>query len=130
MQADIETIAEEVLELPPNARAYLAEIILQYLDYEDEFTISQEWMDEIHHCCHKIDKGQVQLVKAEDTLDQLQKNTDHFHFITGPATTPYPSVFWDRPDSPGRRSGPRIVGPGMLGVAALQFGRNQSSAQA
>ena len=35
MQADIETIAEEVLELPPNARAYLAEIILQYLDYED-----------------------------------------------------------------------------------------------
>ena len=54
-------------------------------------------------------------------LTSFRKNTDNFHFITGPATTPYPSVFWNRPDSPGRRGGPRIVRPGMLGIAALQF---------
>ena len=37
MQPEIKNIAERVLKLPPTSRAYLAEVLLQSLDYEEDF---------------------------------------------------------------------------------------------
>lgn len=62
-----------MLKLPLTTRAYLAEILLQRLDYEEDFSISEEWMNEIHRRCHEINEEQIQLVNAEDALAQLQK---------------------------------------------------------
>jgi putative addiction module component (TIGR02574 family) len=73
MQVDIENIVEYILKLPPATRAYLAEMLLQSLDYEEDFSISEEWMNEIHRRCHEINEEQIQLVNAEDALAQLQK---------------------------------------------------------
>ena len=73
MQVDIENIVEDILKLPPTTRAYLAEMLLQSLDYEEDFSISEEWMNEIHRRCHEINEEQIQLVNAEDALAQLQK---------------------------------------------------------
>jgi hypothetical protein len=47
MQPELKDIAERVLKLPPTARAYLAEVLLQSLDYEDDFPVSEEWIKEI-----------------------------------------------------------------------------------
>lgn len=73
MNPGIQDIAERVLKLPPTSRAYLVEVLLQSLDYEEDFPVSDEWMNEIHHRCHEMDEAQVQLIAAEDALDQLQK---------------------------------------------------------
>jgi hypothetical protein len=37
MTAEIEDIAEKALMLSPSARAYLAELLLESLDYEENF---------------------------------------------------------------------------------------------
>ena len=73
MQAEIKNIAERALKLPSTSRAYLAEVLLQSLDYEEDFPVSDDWIKEIHHRCHEIDEAQVQLITAEDAFDQLQK---------------------------------------------------------
>ena len=73
MQPEINDVAERILKLSPTARAYLAEVLLQSLDYEEDFPVSEEWIKEIHHRCHEIDEAQVQLITAEDAFDQLQK---------------------------------------------------------
>jgi putative addiction module component (TIGR02574 family) len=73
MRIDIKNIVEDMLKLPLATRVYLAEILLQSLDYEEDFSISDEWMTEIHRRCHEINEEQIQLVNAEDALAQLQK---------------------------------------------------------
>ena len=73
MKSEIEDIAEKALKLSSTARAYLAEVLLKSLDHEEDFSISDEWMNEIHNRCREIDDGEVQLVSAEDALAQLQK---------------------------------------------------------
>ena len=73
MQPEIKDIAERILKLPPTSRAYLAEMLLQGLDYEEDFPVSDEWINEIHNRCREMDEEKIQLVMAEDALDQLQK---------------------------------------------------------
>jgi hypothetical protein len=38
---NIETIAEQVLKLEPVSRAYIAEILLESLDIEEDFIVSE-----------------------------------------------------------------------------------------
>ncbi len=74
MKSEIEEITEKILKLPSAARASLAEILLESLDYEEEdFLISDEWMNEIRKRCREIDEGRVELISAEDALTRLQK---------------------------------------------------------
>jgi putative addiction module component (TIGR02574 family) len=73
MKSDIEEVAEKALKLPSAARASLAEMLLESLDYEEDFLISDEWMNEIQKRCREIDEGRVQLISAEDALAQLQR---------------------------------------------------------
>jgi len=73
MSAEIEEIAEKALMLSPGARAQLAEILLESLDYEEDFAISAEWMSEVHRRCREIDSGEVELLLGEEVLADLQK---------------------------------------------------------
>ncbi len=73
MSVEIEEIAEKALMLSPSARAHLAEILLESLDYEEDFAISPEWMDEIRRRCREIDSGEVELLPGEEALAALQK---------------------------------------------------------
>ncbi len=73
MSLEVEEIAEKALMLSPSARAQLAEILLESLDYEEDFVISPEWMTEIHRRCREIDSGEVQLLPGEEALAELHK---------------------------------------------------------
>ena len=73
MKSDIERIAEKALKLPSAARASLAEILLESLDYEEDFLISDEWTNEIQKRCREIDEGKTQLISADDAMAQLEK---------------------------------------------------------
>jgi putative addiction module component (TIGR02574 family) len=72
MKSDLEKIAESALKLSAEARAKLAEFLLESLEYEQDFLISDEWMKEIHRRCLEINSGEVQLIAGEKAMEQLQ----------------------------------------------------------
>lgn len=73
MKYEMKDIVSSAMELPPNLRAYLAEVLLESLDFEEDFHVSTEWKDEISKRCREIDEGKVKLIPGEEGLDQLRK---------------------------------------------------------
>ncbi len=72
MAQKIKDIVDNVLALPANSRAYLAEVLLESLDFEEDFPISDEWIKEIGKRCQDIDEGKVELVRGDEGLSQMQ----------------------------------------------------------
>jgi putative addiction module component (TIGR02574 family) len=70
---NIETITEQVLKLAPAARAYIAEILLENLDYEEDFLVSEAWRQEIHKRCQEIDSDPSLLVDGEQFIADLKQ---------------------------------------------------------
>jgi putative addiction module component (TIGR02574 family) len=72
---NIETITEQALKLAPAARAYIAEILLESLDYEDEedFLVSEAWRQEIHKRCQEIESDPSLLVDGEQFIADLKQ---------------------------------------------------------
>ena len=73
MTKQMDDIVDRIFELPANSRAYLAEILLESLDYEEDFIINEEWREEIKRRCHEIDEGRVKLISGDEGLAQLQR---------------------------------------------------------
>jgi putative addiction module component (TIGR02574 family) len=73
MGTTIEQIIGKILELPVQTRAFLAEKLLESLDYEEDFEISPEWMKEIKRRCKEIDNSAARLVPAEQVLADLHR---------------------------------------------------------
>jgi hypothetical protein len=65
MTEETESIIREVLDLPRESRALLAEKLLESLDHEEAFDVSPEWMDEIRKRCREIDAGTAALISSE-----------------------------------------------------------------
>ncbi len=53
------------LYLPTPSRAFVAEKLLESLDYEEDFVISDKWLAEIRRRVAAIDAGQIQMIPAE-----------------------------------------------------------------
>lgn len=68
MKPALDTIIAEVLSLSPQARAFLAEKVIESLDSEPEITLSSAWRDEVRKRCREIDEGMVELRDAEDVF--------------------------------------------------------------
>ncbi|GAN34212.1 MAG: addiction module antitoxin RelB [Candidatus Brocadia sp. AMX2] len=73
MVKNIDDIIDSILALPANSRAYLAELLLESLDFEEDFPISEEWMKEIKKRCQELDEGKVELISGNEGLAGLQK---------------------------------------------------------
>jgi putative addiction module component (TIGR02574 family) len=69
--AKTDSIIDEVLHLPRESRALLAEKLLESLDNEGGFEVSPEWMDEIKRRCREIDDGTVALSASEKVFEEL-----------------------------------------------------------
>ena len=69
--AKTDSIIDEILHLPRESRALLAEKLLESLDYEEGFEVSPEWMDEIKRRCREIDNGTVALSSSEQVFEEL-----------------------------------------------------------
>ncbi|WP_374089219.1 addiction module protein [Methylomicrobium lacus] len=70
---NIETITEQALKLAPAARAYIAEILLESLDYEEDFLVSEAWQQEIQKRCREIDSNPSLLVDGEQFMADLKQ---------------------------------------------------------
>lgn len=73
MRSEIQSIAEKALKLPPPARAYLAQALIESLDMEEDFAISDEWMAEIRRRCRETDGGDVRLVSGQKAMERLRE---------------------------------------------------------
>jgi putative addiction module component (TIGR02574 family) len=70
MSPQTENIMKEALQLPREARALIAEKLLESLDLDEPFELSEEWRQEIARRCREIDKGTVDLVPADQVLKE------------------------------------------------------------
>ncbi len=68
MKTTIDTIIAEVLSLSPQARAFVAEKLIESLDSEPEVTLSSAWREEVRKRCREVDEGSVELRDAEDVF--------------------------------------------------------------
>ncbi|MEQ1558875.1 MAG: addiction module protein [Methyloglobulus sp.] len=70
---NIETITEQALKLEPALRAYVAEVLLESLDYEEDFVVSDAWRQEIKQRCHDIDADPSLLIEGERFMAELRQ---------------------------------------------------------
>lgn len=70
---DAQTITEQALKLAPAARAYIAEMLIESLDYEDDFLVSDEWRQEIQKRCREIDANSALLLDGEQVMAELRQ---------------------------------------------------------
>ncbi len=68
MSPKIQDLTNEVLQLPREARGFLAEKLLESLDVDESFALSAAWQEEIRRRCKELDEGKVALVPAEEVL--------------------------------------------------------------
>lgn len=72
MNPDSKRIIDEAMQLEPSARAFIAEALLESLDFEEDFPLSSIWLAEIHQRCAAIDDGTARLIEHESALKQLR----------------------------------------------------------
>ena len=63
-----EKIVSEALGLPPHARAFVAEKLIESLDASPGEEISPLWREEIQKRCREVDAGLVELRDAADVF--------------------------------------------------------------
>lgn len=73
MSPRTETIMKEALQLPREARALIAEKLLESLDLDEPFELSEPWRQEIARRCREIDEGKVELIPGEQVLREAQE---------------------------------------------------------
>lgn len=73
MSPNAKKILEEAMQLEPGTRAMIAETLLESLDFEEDFEISQAWRDEIQRRCDQIDRGEVELIDSDTVMAELRK---------------------------------------------------------
>ena len=65
MDSTTEKLINKVFDLSPQMRAFIAEKLIESLDKEHGFEISEEWDSEIKRRCKEIDEGRATLIDAE-----------------------------------------------------------------
>jgi len=74
MDKSIEKLINDILNLPNDLRAFLAEKLLESLDVDKNFEISEDWKKEIERRCKEIDNGSVTLRDADEVFASVYKN--------------------------------------------------------
>ncbi len=68
MSMTAEKIVSEALALSPQARAFVAERLIESLDAQPVPGLSPAWQKELDRRCREIDAGEVELREAEDVF--------------------------------------------------------------
>lgn len=73
MLMTVEQIAEEALALPSEARALLADRLVESLDPAEDGLIRQVWMREARRRIDEVRSGEVKTIPAEDAFAQVRQ---------------------------------------------------------
>ncbi|OYY93742.1 MAG: addiction module component CHP02574 family protein [Hydrogenophilales bacterium 28-61-23] len=74
MTLTIEQIAEQALNLPSDARALLADRLVESLDPLEDETIRAVWMAEARRRLDEVRSGAVKTIPGEEALAQVRRN--------------------------------------------------------
>lgn len=72
MRMTVEQIADEALALPSEARALLADRLVESLDPAEDGYIRQLWMREARRRLDEVRHGEVQTVSADAAFAEVQ----------------------------------------------------------
>jgi len=70
MSSQTENVMKEALQLPREARALIAEKLLESVDLDEPFEVRDEWRHEIARRCRQVDDGAVDLVPVDRVLKE------------------------------------------------------------
>ena len=68
MSTTAEQIVSAALALPPQARAFVAERLIESLDTAPGGELSPAWRTEIQRRCREVDEGAVELADAAEVF--------------------------------------------------------------
>lgn len=68
---DPNKILDEAMQVDPANRAFVAETLLESLDFDQDFAVSQEWLEEIRRRAD-IDSGKTQLLDGAVVINELR----------------------------------------------------------
>lgn len=68
MSISAEKVISEALSLSPQARAYVAECLLESLDITPGEELSPAWLEEIQRRCRQMDEGTIQMRDASEVF--------------------------------------------------------------
>lgn len=73
IKPDPKKILDEAMQLEPTTRAFVAETLLESLDLDQDFPVSQEWLEEIGRRCAEIDSGKATLLDGAIVINELRQ---------------------------------------------------------
>lgn len=65
---DVEAVKKQALRLRQSARAYLAEVLIESLDEEDDYEFTEEQMAEVRRRSAEIDAGRATMIPGEEAI--------------------------------------------------------------
>lgn len=69
----VEQISEQALALPSEARALLADRLVESLDPAEDLHIQQLWSAEARRRCDDIRAGRVQSIPGDEALERVRR---------------------------------------------------------
>jgi hypothetical protein len=76
MSTSVDKIISQALNLPSEARACVAEKLIESLDMEPGAALSSGWREEVRKRCHEVDAGSVQLRDAQDVFTKAYSSLE------------------------------------------------------
>jgi len=76
MNITVEQIAEEALSLPSEARALLADRLVESLDPAEDGYIRQLWIKEARRRVDEVRTGEVSTISGEDVFAQVRASIE------------------------------------------------------
>jgi putative addiction module component (TIGR02574 family) len=73
MSMTIEHLTDEVMSLPSEARALLADRLVESLDPAEDGVIHRLWVTEVRRRQSELESGAVSGISAEDVMARLRK---------------------------------------------------------
>jgi putative addiction module component (TIGR02574 family) len=74
--SNIEKIKDDLLHLPYNERAFLAEKLLDSLDEEEDPEAEKFWIEEVERRYKEYKEGKVKLIPAEAVFDEVRSQLE------------------------------------------------------
>jgi len=68
MSMTAEKLVSEALQMPNTLRAFVAERLIESLDFDSDVDLSPEWKAEIDKRCREMDEGTVSLIDANSVF--------------------------------------------------------------
>lgn len=76
MSTIIEKLVADALSLGPEARAFLAERLIESLDETPDAVLSSAWREEVRRRCRELDDRAFELRDAADVFERAQTSLE------------------------------------------------------